>query len=265
MESHEMGDVTEATVVAELTRRGVTVALPFGDNERYDLVIETPDARFLRAQVKTGWTDEGVVNFRGYSQHTNAQGNVPKKYDGDIDCFLVYSHVYESMFFVWEDEIDFAMSIRVEQPEQDHESINWAGDYEFDERWPPNWSDFDRRLPGRSPAIPQIGRVLEEREIPFAHVTGESYDFVAVDSEGRRHTICARAGTVVNGRLRFDGDGGSEIDAYGVLASETDTLYLVPDDAFDRSISLRVEEPRQADASINWAEDYAFDARWPLN
>ena len=263
MESHKRGDATEAVVLAVLKKREIPVAIPFGDNERYDFVIQTPDSRFLRAQVKTGWTANGVVNFRGYSQHTNSKGNVYKKYEGDVDCFLVYSHERDSLFFVWENELNLAMSIRVEQAEQNHESINWAAEFDFDERWPPRVSGLDRRVVGRSPAVSALGRALEKRDIPFTRISGESYDFVAVDPEGRRHTICARAGTVVNGRLRFDGDGESEIDAYGVFSSETDTIYLVPDDTFDRSISLRVDEPRQADASINWAEDYEFEARWP--
>ncbi len=263
MDSHEKGDYTEAVVIAELKRRCIPVMLPFSDNQRYDLVVETPSGEMLRLQVKTGWFTDGVVQFHSRSQHTNSQGNIYKHYDGEVDGFLVYSHELDTLYLIAAASFDRSITLRVDEPHQEHESINWAGDYEFDDRWPPNWSDFDRRLPGRSPAIPQIGRVLEEHEIPFAHVTGEPYDFVAVDPEGRRHTICAQSGTVVNGRLRFDADGGSDIDAYGVFSPETDTLYLVPDDTFDRSISLRVEEPRQADASINWAEDYEFEARWP--
>lgn len=137
MEPHQKGELTEAVVLAELKRREVAVSIPFGDNERYDLVIETPDTRFLRAQVKTGWSHDGVIEFRGYSKHTNGSGNVQKSYDGDIDCFLVYSHDHEELFFVREAEVGANMSLRTETPKQNQPSINWASEYTFDERWPP--------------------------------------------------------------------------------------------------------------------------------
>jgi PD-(D/E)XK endonuclease len=46
------GDITEAVVLAEFLRAGFPVLLPFGDNRRYDLVVEA-GGRFLRVQCKT--------------------------------------------------------------------------------------------------------------------------------------------------------------------------------------------------------------------
>ena len=40
-------------------------------------------------------------------------------------------------------------------------------------------------------------------------------------------------------------------------------MYWIPGDEFDSSIRLRVEEPKQVKSSINWAEEYEFDASWP--
>lgn len=77
------------------------------------------------------------MQFKGNSQHTNADGNSYKPYSDGIDCFVVYSHDIERLFLVWEDEVDANMSIRVETPKQRHEDMNWAADYAFDERWPP--------------------------------------------------------------------------------------------------------------------------------
>lgn len=82
MESHRRGELTEAIVIAELKRRGVPVSTPFGDDERYDLIVETPDSRLLRVQVKTGWLDDdGVIQVKGKSQHTNSTGHVYKTYE----------------------------------------------------------------------------------------------------------------------------------------------------------------------------------------
>jgi hypothetical protein len=46
------GDITEAVVLAEFLRAGFPVCVPFGDNQRYDLVVEA-GGRFLRVQCKT--------------------------------------------------------------------------------------------------------------------------------------------------------------------------------------------------------------------
>jgi len=46
------GDITEAVVLAEFLGAGFPVCVPFGDNRRYDLVVEAA-RRFLRVQCKT--------------------------------------------------------------------------------------------------------------------------------------------------------------------------------------------------------------------
>jgi len=136
MESHERGDATEAMVVAKLTERLIPVSIPFGDNQRYDAVIETPDAELLRVQIKTGRLQGGKIDFHGKSQHTNSTGNTYKKYHDDVDYFLVYTPELDSLHVVGEHEFDSRIQLRVDDPKQADSSINWADGYEFDERWP---------------------------------------------------------------------------------------------------------------------------------
>jgi hypothetical protein len=45
----DVGQRTEAVILAELVKRGYRVLLPFGINYRYDLVLDL-DGRFLRVQ-----------------------------------------------------------------------------------------------------------------------------------------------------------------------------------------------------------------------
>lgn len=137
METQEKGDFTEAAVITELKRRAIPVSVPFGDNQRYDIVIETEENDLLKVQIKTGWVADGTIEFHGKSQHTNASGNVYEKYDGDVDCFLVYCDEVGAVYLIDEDEFETSMSLRIADPEQVHETINWADEYEFDERWPP--------------------------------------------------------------------------------------------------------------------------------
>ncbi|QZP36690.1 group I intron-associated PD-(D/E)XK endonuclease [Halobaculum magnesiiphilum] len=135
MPSHRKGNYTESVVIAELQRRGIAVSRPIGDNERYDIVIESAEG-FRSVQIKTGPVLNGCVYVRGKSQHTNSTGHVYKSYGGEVDLFIVYCHDLETMYLVPGDRVGTAMHLRVEEPKQRDSSINWAEEYEFDERWP---------------------------------------------------------------------------------------------------------------------------------
>jgi len=136
METQDKGDLTEAAVLTELKRREIPVSIPFGDNQRYDFVVESEDGTLYKSQIKTGWLSDGVVNFHSKSQHTNSQGNVYKQYD-DVDQFLVYVHDLGALYLVPEGAFERSISLRVEEPKQADASINRAAEYRFDERWPP--------------------------------------------------------------------------------------------------------------------------------
>jgi len=45
-----IGEISEAIVLAEFLKMGFPVLLPFGDNQRYDMVIEA-GGRFLRGRT----------------------------------------------------------------------------------------------------------------------------------------------------------------------------------------------------------------------
>lgn len=48
-----VGDLSELRLMHDLVRAGYLVSIPFGENHRYDLVIEK-DGVFKSVQVKTG-------------------------------------------------------------------------------------------------------------------------------------------------------------------------------------------------------------------
>jgi hypothetical protein len=58
----DVGQRTEAAILSELVRRGYSVLLPFGVNQRYDLVLELGE-RLLRVQCKTGRRRGGSIEF----------------------------------------------------------------------------------------------------------------------------------------------------------------------------------------------------------
>lgn len=60
-------------VIAELTRAGYSVAVPLGENNRYDLIAEI-DGILARVQVKTGRLRRGAVIFNCFSSHSHRNG-----------------------------------------------------------------------------------------------------------------------------------------------------------------------------------------------
>jgi len=86
----DVGERSEAIVLAELVKRGHRVLIPYGNNHRYDLVIDV-GGRFLKAQCKTGCLRDGVIRFNTVSTRVNTVRTFITPYDADqIDVFLIY-------------------------------------------------------------------------------------------------------------------------------------------------------------------------------
>lgn len=257
------GDFTEAVVIAELKRRGIPVAVPFGDNERYDLVLEAED-HLWRCQVKTGWLSDGKIQFHAKSQHTNSEGNVYKLYDGDVEFFLVYSHDLESLYLIPESEFNTSFSLRVEEPKQVHRTINWAEDYLFDEQWPPTRTDFEGE-----DLIVDVRESLRNRGITATKPADaeSAYDLLVEQVEGQFRRALVRPGYLVDDRIRFTLPEGLKtppersaigLDIILVPVVEGDLLLQVDSAEFRRSISFRIDEPAQDFGTTNYAEDFTI-------
>jgi len=68
-----VGEKTEAIIIAELIKKDYVVLLPFGDNQRYDLVIHHNN-EFIRVQCKTGRLRNGAIVFNTISIGVNTKG-----------------------------------------------------------------------------------------------------------------------------------------------------------------------------------------------
>ena len=262
VETHIKGDATEATVIAALKQRGIPVSQPFGDNERYDLLVETPDQRILRVQVKTGWVRNGTIEFHGRSQHTNAQGNTYEKYEGDVDYFFVYTPERDSLHVIGEWEFDSSMQLRIEEPEQTHQTINWATEYEFETRWP--LSRDDRATRSGNATLDTVISALKELDIAFARsVTFDDCDLLVETADGTVQRLAVETGWMQDGCVSFSraGNGADGVDWFALYAPATETTYLVAADEFEQSISLRVDDDVQRRSTINWASEYELGER----
>ncbi|MGB9986702.1 group I intron-associated PD-(D/E)XK endonuclease [Salarchaeum japonicum] len=127
----ETGDVTETRLLHELVAAGYSVSVPFGDNDPYDLVVDTGD-EFVRVQCKTGWLEDGRIRFKTASKTTENGKATTTDYDGKIDAFMVRCKDTESVYWVpVEDAGRKNTYLRVEDADIDHPSINWASGFEF--------------------------------------------------------------------------------------------------------------------------------------
>jgi hypothetical protein len=85
------GDRSTLAIMLALHEAGFGVLVPFGENTRYDLVID--DGRSLkRVQCKTGRLRCGAVRFAAcssYAHHPNPK-MVVRDYLGQIDFFGIY-------------------------------------------------------------------------------------------------------------------------------------------------------------------------------
>jgi hypothetical protein len=86
-----IGDRSTLAAMLALHKAGYAVFLPFGENTRYDLVIDD-GASLLRVQCKTGRLRDGAVRFStcsSYAHHSHPRA--PRRdYLGEVDCFAVY-------------------------------------------------------------------------------------------------------------------------------------------------------------------------------
>jgi hypothetical protein len=129
----DVGERSEAIILAELVKRGHRVLIPYGTNHRYDLVINV-GGRFLRAQCKTGRLRDGVIRFNTVSTRINTVRTYITPYDADqIDLFLIYCPDTDRVYAL--DVGEAAASngrLRVDPAANGQvKGIRWAADHEL--------------------------------------------------------------------------------------------------------------------------------------
>ena len=127
----DTGDETEASVIHELIANGYSVSIPFGDNDKYDLIVDDGET-LHRVQCKTAWQNkESTIRFNTHSQ-TTADGDYHEEtYQAEIDAFAIRYPATEKLYWVdIAEATEQKMELRFEAS-IDHPSINWASNYEF--------------------------------------------------------------------------------------------------------------------------------------
>lgn len=132
MDSKRKGEISESIIVSEMLKKGYNVSVPFGENTRYDLIIDK-NGQLEKVQCKTGRLKKGVIKFNTVSTRSNYSETREINYEGEIDKFVVYCPDLERIFEVPEEKApNGEMKLRVEEPANNQKKgINWAEDYEL--------------------------------------------------------------------------------------------------------------------------------------
>ena len=125
-----VGDISELRVMLALVNDGYRVAIPFGEDQRYDLIIEK-DNVLSRVQVKTGRLRKGAILFNCYSSHTHRGGAACRMYTGEIEYFGVYCPDTRGVYLLPLDEVTVQQgALRVVPPKNGQvKGLRWAERY----------------------------------------------------------------------------------------------------------------------------------------
>jgi hypothetical protein len=130
----DVGDRTTLTVMLALHESGYQVATPFGENTRYDLILDD-GATLLRIQCKTGRLRKGAIEFPTASSYYHHPNEKPtqRHYQGQVDHFAVYCRQTGGVYLIPIGELPLDRAyLRVAAPlNGQRKRIRYAKDYEI--------------------------------------------------------------------------------------------------------------------------------------
>lgn len=127
----EIGDTAVAGVLASLLKKGNAILLPFGDSQRYDLVVEK-NGQFSRIQCKNGRVRNGCIKFNTSSTQWYG-GHRRMNYKGQVDYFGVYCAEVDKSYLVPVEVIGETQGVLRIKPTKNKQSkyVRWSTDYEI--------------------------------------------------------------------------------------------------------------------------------------
>lgn len=136
MNTKQKGNIGESRILYEFTRYQIQVAIPYGDNARYDLIAEF-DGRQNRIQIK--YCDQKIINNSICCPCASSKNHTTNKrrdtYTNDVDYMAFYIVSWDACCLVSIREIGDRKSIcfRQKPPASGQvKGIHQIRDYSFD-------------------------------------------------------------------------------------------------------------------------------------
>lgn len=135
MNSKNIGNIGEVKVLAKFVELGVPVYLPFGDNEKADLIADF-NGKLNKIQVKTSIkAQDGKMIFDLTSSTAHRKNGVKHIYtSNEIDYFACYNIDRDKIFLIPINEApNTSITIRYEKPKNNQvQGIKFEEDYLFE-------------------------------------------------------------------------------------------------------------------------------------
>lgn len=127
-----VGERSEGMILAALLRANRVVLQPFGDNQRYDLVVDEGGGKFLRIQCKTARLKKGALFFDTCSS-SGPKSSQKKGYRGQIEMFAVYSPDLDKVYLVPVDVVgEKGATLRIDPPSNNQtKGVRYASEFEL--------------------------------------------------------------------------------------------------------------------------------------
>jgi len=131
MNTKARGERSEAQILAKVVEAGYAPSIPFGNNQRYDLILDD-GKKLIRVQCKTAWVADRCVVFQTASKN----GFTGKRhgYRGQIDIFLVYCPQLKTFYRIPINKAPMTeMRLRISSVKKTSPktTINWARDFQL--------------------------------------------------------------------------------------------------------------------------------------
>ena len=97
----QKGNLGEAKCLAKMVELGIPVAIPFGDNERYDLIIEDKkQLKKIQVKYSTAQDSPGSIVFKTHSSQNHTTNKNKYSYENDVDGFLFYNGLNGEIYYL---------------------------------------------------------------------------------------------------------------------------------------------------------------------
>jgi hypothetical protein len=134
-DTNQIGDISEVATILRFLQLGYTVLMPYGGNQRYDLMIEDEDENFWCIQCKTAWLnkDGTVLTFNTANHNVTGKNRNWRNYRGQCDYFAVYNEELNKVYLIPVDQVGtINASLRLAPTKSNQEKkVRWAKDYEL--------------------------------------------------------------------------------------------------------------------------------------
>ena len=132
MNSKRIGNIGEAKVLAKFVEMGIPIYIPFGDDEKADLIAEF-DGKLNKIQVKTSIKSKNGCSIFDLTSSTahRTNGERRKYVNSEIDDFALYSLDRDKIYLMKvPDNPMSAITIRFEDTKSGMKSrVNYESDF----------------------------------------------------------------------------------------------------------------------------------------